>query len=185
MKGLTLKSKLPSIYYIWISLATFAITSLPANAQDVFDGARKNADDVFKDSGSGVDLTIVLKLLFGALLLFLFVTAVWQAIAAHSRAVALKPKDAEAYTNRGILKDKKLNEPQEALADFNKAIAINSEDALAYYNRGFLKGEKLNDLQGAVGDIRTAARIFRAQCQTEYLLMAIAALHRLGATENP
>lgn len=83
MKKLNLKAKLLPIHYLWISLTTFFLISLPANAQDFFGGARKNADDVFKDSGSGVDLSIVPKLFFGALLLFLFVSAVWQAISAY------------------------------------------------------------------------------------------------------
>jgi hypothetical protein len=82
MKKLNLKYKLPPIH-LWISLTTFFLTSFPANAQDFFSGARKNADTVFKDAGSGVDVSIIPNLFFGGLLLFLFAAAAWQGITAY------------------------------------------------------------------------------------------------------
>jgi TPR repeat/Protein of unknown function (DUF3592)/Tetratricopeptide repeat len=104
------------------------------------------------------------------------------ALADYDQAIALNPKYALAYASRGNLKATKLNDPQEALADYDQAIALNPKDAEAYYNRGILKQ---NDARGAIKDFRTAARIFRAQGQTQYLQMAIGLLNALGATEKP
>jgi tetratricopeptide (TPR) repeat protein len=107
------------------------------------------------------------------------------ALADYNKAIALNPKFAVAYSNRGSLKEEKLNDPKEALADYNQAISLNPKFAVAYNNRGNLKSEKLNDRAGGIADFRTAAKLFRAQGQTQYLQMAIAALRKLGATENP
>jgi tetratricopeptide (TPR) repeat protein len=107
------------------------------------------------------------------------------ALADYNKAIALNPKLAEAYANRGSLKKDQLNDAQGALADYNKAIELNPRNALAYGNRGILKGEKLNDRPGGIADLRTAAKLFRAQGQTQYLQIGIAALRRLGVTENP
>jgi hypothetical protein len=68
------------LLYLGISLTTFLIVGLPANAQDFFSGARKGADDVFKDTGSGADISAIPKFFFGALLLFLFISAVWLGV---------------------------------------------------------------------------------------------------------
>jgi hypothetical protein len=83
MRFSPLKAKSPLLHSIWLSLSAFAIATSPANAQDFFGGARKNADTVFNDASTGVDISIVPKLFFGALLLFLFAAAVWQAISAY------------------------------------------------------------------------------------------------------
>jgi tetratricopeptide (TPR) repeat protein len=107
------------------------------------------------------------------------------ALADYDRAIALNPKYVEAYYNRGTLKQEKLNDPQGALADYNKAIALNPKLAAAYGNRGFLKKNQLNNPQGAIADLRTAARLFRAQGQTQYLQVVLNDLRALGATENP
>jgi hypothetical protein len=65
--------------------------------------------------------------------------------------------------------------------------------AAAYNNRGILKYEKLNDSPAerlrqraaAITDFRTAAKLARAQGQTQYLQQSLEALRILGATENP
>ncbi len=72
------------------------------------------------------------------------------------RTIALNPQFAVAYNSRGILKDRKLNDPQGALADFDRAIAFNPQYAEAYNNRGNLKALKLNDPQGALADFDRA-----------------------------
>jgi S1-C subfamily serine protease len=77
------------------------------------------------------------------------------ALADYNQAIALKPDYANAYNNRGILKDE-LNDPKGALADYSKAIALDPNSAKAYYNRAKLKVEKLNDLQGALADYNQA-----------------------------
>jgi tetratricopeptide (TPR) repeat protein len=107
------------------------------------------------------------------------------ALADYNQAISLNPKLALAYYNRGNLKYQKLNDPKGALADYNQAISLNPKDAAAYYNRGLLKHTKLNDTPGAIADFRTAAKLFRAQGQTQSLQLALEALRFLGATENP
>jgi tetratricopeptide (TPR) repeat protein len=107
------------------------------------------------------------------------------ALADYNQAISLNPKLAEAYGNRGNLKYTKLNAPQGALADYNQAISLNPKLAEVYYNRGALKDAKLNDRAGAIADFRTAAKLFRAQGQTQLLQRALEALRFLGATENP
>jgi tetratricopeptide (TPR) repeat protein len=107
------------------------------------------------------------------------------ALADFNQAISLNPQDALAYYNRGLLKVLKLNDPQGALADYNQAISLNPNYARAYFNRGALKYEKLNDPKGAIADLRTAAKLFRAQGQTQLLQRALEALRILGATENP
>ncbi len=80
------------------------------------------------------------------------------ALADYNRAIAINPDDADAYYNRGILKESKLNDPRGALADFNRAITINPDYANAYYNRGILQ-ERLDDPQGALADLNKALQI--------------------------
>jgi tetratricopeptide (TPR) repeat protein len=107
------------------------------------------------------------------------------ALADYDQAIALNPIYANAYANRGTLKRDELNDPKGALVDYDQAIALNPIYALSYYNRGFLKVTKLNDAQGAIGDLRTAARIYRAQGQTQKLQEVIELLNTLEATEKP
>jgi tetratricopeptide (TPR) repeat protein len=105
------------------------------------------------------------------------------ALADFNRAIALNPKFVEAYINRGLLKYQKLNDIQGALADTNRAIALNPQLAQAYANRGVLKYDKLNDKAGAIQDFRQAAKLFRAQGQTQSLQTIVNVLKELGATE--
>jgi tetratricopeptide (TPR) repeat protein len=107
------------------------------------------------------------------------------ALADYNQAISLNPQDANAYNNRGLLKYEKLNDTQGALADYNQAISLNPKLAEAYGNRGFLKVQKLNDTPGAIDDFRTAAKLFRAQGQTQSLQIVLEQLRVLGATENP
>ncbi len=79
-----------------------------------------------------------------------------QSLSDFNRAIALNPDYANAYNNRGNLKDDKLNDSQGALADYDRAIALNARDASAYNNRGTLKNYKLNDSQGALADFNRA-----------------------------
>jgi tetratricopeptide (TPR) repeat protein len=107
------------------------------------------------------------------------------ALADYNQAISLDPKLAGAYNNRAILKYEKLNDFQGALADYNKTISLDPQLAAAYINRGNLKNNKLNDRTGAIADFRTAAKLARAQGQTQYLQLALDNLRVLGATENP
>jgi tetratricopeptide (TPR) repeat protein len=100
------------------------------------------------------------------------------------RQNSISPKYALIYNNRGFIKIK-LNDYQGALTDLNRAIAIDPKYAVAYNIRGILKASKLNDRPGAIKDLRMAAKLFRANGQTEYLQAVIGFLRELGATENP
>jgi tetratricopeptide (TPR) repeat protein len=107
------------------------------------------------------------------------------ALADFNRAISLNPQNAVAYYNRGNLKYNKLNDPEGALADYNQAITLNPKYAAAYGNRGILKATKFNDRAGAIADLRIAAKLFRAQEQTENLKQTLETLRILGATETP
>jgi tetratricopeptide (TPR) repeat protein len=78
------------------------------------------------------------------------------AVASLDQAIAINPKYADAYNNRGLVKVQKLNDVQGALADFNRAIAIDPKYGLAYNNRALLKADKLNDVRGSLADYNQA-----------------------------
>lgn len=75
------------LQFLYIFLATVVVVNQPfsVDAQGLFKGAEKGADDVFKDvpGTAGTDVSLIPKILFGALSLFLFIAAVWQAIRAY------------------------------------------------------------------------------------------------------
>jgi tetratricopeptide (TPR) repeat protein len=75
-----------------------------------------------------------------------------QAAANYDKALKLNPQYAEAYNNRGNLRDLHLNNPAGALADYDKAIALRPHSTLTYVNRGGLRAEKFNDIKGAIAD---------------------------------
>ena len=61
----------------------------------------------------------------------------------YDRAIVLDPKDASAYTLRGLAYQDKV-EFDRAIADYDKAIALDPKDADPYVSRGlayYLKGE--------------------------------------------
>ena len=76
------------------------------------------------------------------------------AIADYNKALEIKPKNAIAYYNRGVVMGK-LKEFKGAIADYTNAIEINPQYAGAYLNRGITR-ELVNDLQGACDDWRKA-----------------------------
>ena len=59
-----------------------------------------------------------------------------RSIACFNKAIAINPKLAMAYNNRGIAYGKGKGQCDRAISDFNKAIEINPRYAVAYYNRG-------------------------------------------------
>ncbi|WP_310424319.1 tetratricopeptide repeat protein [Chamaesiphon sp. VAR_48_metabat_135_sub] len=97
------------------------------------------------------------------------------ALADYNQAIALNPKDAEAYNNRGVLKYQKLNDVQGALADYNQAIALNPKDAESYINRDALKNKKLNDIQGALADLTQAIALNPKYAESYYNLALVKA----------
>ena len=80
-----------------------------------------------------------------------------RAIADHTKAIAIDPEHANAYTNRGNAYASK-GEIDRAIADFDKAIALNPEFVFAYNNRG-LAYKKKGDKEQAIADFRKALEI--------------------------
>jgi tetratricopeptide (TPR) repeat protein len=70
------------------------------------------------------------------------------------QAIALKPKDAMAFGNRGVTYAN-LGEHQKAINDYDQAIAINPKDARSFYNRG-LSYRKLEKEEKAIKDFKKA-----------------------------
>ena len=69
------------------------------------------------------------------------------AIKAYTEAIELSPTWAEAYNNRGNLKNE-LSQYQAALADLDRAIELKPTSANAYNNRGRTKSELGQPLAG-------------------------------------
>lgn len=80
-----------------------------------------------------------------------------QALADHSKAIAINPKDSVAYYNRGIAYSD-MKDWDRAVADYSKAIALNPRDAGAYYNRGNVRVEK-QQFDGAIADYTASINI--------------------------
>ncbi len=59
-----------------------------------------------------------------------------RSIACFNKAIAINPKLAMAYNNRGIAYGKGKGQFDRAISDFSKAIEINPSFADAYCNRG-------------------------------------------------
>jgi tetratricopeptide (TPR) repeat protein len=93
------------------------------------------------------------------------------AILDYTQAIALDPKCADAYNNRGNAKSA-LGDNTGAISDYTQAIALNPQDALAYYNRGRAKA-LLRDKAGAFADLEKAKQLFVAQGDMESYQEAI------------
>ncbi len=79
------------------------------------------------------------------------------AIDNYNQAIKINPNYAEAYNNRGNVRND-LGDKQAAIDDYNQAIKINPNDALAYNNRGLVR-EDLGDKQGAIDDYNQAIKM--------------------------
>ena len=77
-----------------------------------------------------------------------------KAIADHTKAIALDPKDANAYNNRGVVYDN-LKEYQKAISDYTKAIELDPKYAKAYNNRGVVYFG-LGEYHKAISDLTKA-----------------------------
>jgi tetratricopeptide (TPR) repeat protein len=100
-----------------------------------------------------------------------------------NQAILLNPKYSEAYNNRAFLKEDKLDDLQGAMSDYNQAILINPKYSEAYGNRGFFKYKKLKDRTGGIEDVRQAAKLARAQDNSQVLQIALKVLKELGVSE--
>jgi len=81
----------------------------------------------------------------------------WGTIADFDRAIAIDPKNANAYTQRGSLYQL-FGELDRAIADLTTAVALNPNNAEAYLNRGFAF-EKKDEPDRAIADFRKALEI--------------------------
>ena len=77
-----------------------------------------------------------------------------KAIEYYDQVVAINPKLAEAYNNRGLAQAE-LGNHKEAIQDSDKAIEINPQDADAFNNRGIAKA-KLGNHTEAIQDFDKA-----------------------------
>jgi tetratricopeptide (TPR) repeat protein len=75
-------------------------------------------------------------------------------IAEYDKAIALNPKYAAAYSNRGHARSS-MGDKQGAIKDYTQAIKIDPKYVDGYYNRGVVRGE-LGDKQGAIEDYSLA-----------------------------
>jgi tetratricopeptide (TPR) repeat protein/V8-like Glu-specific endopeptidase len=105
------------------------------------------------------------------------------ALADYNQAISFNPTDSDAYYGRANLKAYNLNDIQGALADYNQAIIINPKFSEAYSARGVLKYTKLNDRPGGIADMRQAAKLARAQGNSQFLQITLKALKEWGASE--
>ena len=85
-------------------------------------------------------------------------TAIWTgAISDYTQALALKPKTAIAYYNRGLARQSQGN-LEAAIVDYDRALAFDPKIAGAYYNRGNAKNA-LHDVDGAIADFTQAVAL--------------------------
>jgi tetratricopeptide (TPR) repeat protein len=59
-----------------------------------------------------------------------------DALADYNKAIELNPRFAEAYNNRGNLKQDE-GDTEDAFADYQRAIKLKPDFGVAYYNRGY------------------------------------------------
>lgn len=96
------------------------------------------------------------------------------AIADHTKAIALKPDNADAFYNRGnAYRHKGLN--GQAILDYTKALALLPDFAKVYFNRA-LAYEKNGQPGLAISDYRASLRFYPGNADM------INALKRLGVT---
>jgi tetratricopeptide (TPR) repeat protein len=88
---------------------------------------------------------------------------------------------ADAYNNRGAIKNDNLKDYQGAIADYNQAIKLNPDHANAYYSRGFLY-QKLGDNQNAINDYRQAAKLYQQQNNQTWYQNSLDRLKELGVS---
>jgi tetratricopeptide (TPR) repeat protein len=80
-----------------------------------------------------------------------------KAIELYTQTIAINPKNAAIYYNRGNAYTS-LKNYEAAIKDYTQAIAINPKDSLTYVNRGIVQ-VKINNEKGAVDDFTRAIAI--------------------------
>jgi tetratricopeptide (TPR) repeat protein len=80
-----------------------------------------------------------------------------HAIADHTAAIQLNPRESTAFINRGNAYRAK-GDISRAVADFNEALRINPQSAAAFFNRGITHSLR-RDFDRAIADINEAIRL--------------------------
>lgn len=80
-----------------------------------------------------------------------------EAIIAYTRAIEIKPNEAEYYSDRAVAFFH-TDQGQYSLADMNKAQELEPGKGYRYSSRAFIK-DHLGDLDGAIEDYKVAVRI--------------------------
>jgi len=93
----------------------------------------------------------------------------------------IDPKDADAYTNRGIAKAI-LEQYEAAIEDFDQAIRLDPKDVTAYYNRGIAK-VSLEQYETAIQDYDQAIRLEPKLAAAAYYKRGISLL-KLNRTDE-
>ncbi len=79
------------------------------------------------------------------------------AIVDYTQALALDPKNAQAYNNRGEAR-RHRGDVAGAIADFTRALELDPKHANTYYNRGIARKQQ-GDLEGAIADYTWALKL--------------------------
>lgn len=79
------------------------------------------------------------------------------AIVDYTQALALDPKNAQAYNNRGEAR-RHRGDVAGAIADFTRALELDPKHANTYYNRGLARKQQ-GDLEGAIADYTKALEL--------------------------
>ena len=88
------------------------------------------------------------------------------AINAYDTVLRLDPSSAEAYNNRGSVKDD-LDQYEAAIADYDAALRLNPNYANAYNNRGVSK-DKIGRPDEAIADYDAALRLNPNDAEVHY-----------------
>jgi tetratricopeptide (TPR) repeat protein len=80
-----------------------------------------------------------------------------RAIADHTAAIHLNPRESTAFVNRGNAYRAK-GDAARAVADFNEALRINPQSAAAFFNRSIVFSQR-QEFDRAIADINDAIRL--------------------------
>ena len=130
--------------------------------QNVVDGIRKAVEQMQSTSKSfpnitpeEIEILTYWTIQKGNFLMML--KQIDKALVIYSRAIELNPKNAKAYSDRGVAYGEKGNHKL-ALKDFKKAIQLHPNDAEVYYNRG-VAYDMNSDVDHAFKDYTEAIRL--------------------------
>src|SRR4030066_404822 len=106
----------------------------------------------------------IVRVIFTIIILLTFYNC--KTISEKVKAIDLNLQDAEAYNNRGLVKNKK-GDYDGAIFEFTKAIELSPQYADAYYNRGNAKDAK-GDYDGAILDYTKAIELNPQDAEAYY-----------------